>query len=103
MAHRKPLGTTCRTTADWRGDTPFLHDALVTSAGTWYRIVGMEETASQLAALNLPVEQRRFKLKLVLERVAEPEVFTDGSVRWPDACVGMAHEFEWYERKRKAA
>jgi hypothetical protein len=89
MAHRKPLGTTCHSVCDWAGDLPVLNDALVSQAGTWYRIIGVEE------------KRNPAKVGLLLERVAEPEVFTDGTVRWPDACVGIAHDFEWYPRDKK--
>lgn len=90
MAHRKPLGTTCRTIADWKGATPHLLDALVTSAGTWYRIVGVEEKANPA------------KLGLLLERQDEPEHLAEGKVRWPDGEIGQGvHPFEWYPRDRK--
>lgn len=62
MPHRKPLGSLCHTRADWRGAHPSLLDFLFTPAGTWYRIVGIEETRS------------RRKLNLTLERIARPSI-----------------------------
>lgn len=84
MAHRKPLGTTCHTNADWEGEHPALLDYLRTPANTWYRIVGIEERANPK------------KLGLTLERVAPRTVI---EVREEDA-VGRrgVHDFEWYSR-----
>lgn len=81
MAHRKPLGTTCHTNADWKGEKPVLGDYLVTPADTWYRIIGVEEKANPE------------KVGLLLERVARPQPWTKGRV----------HEFEWYLRDRRRA
>lgn len=97
MAHRKPLGTTCRSTLDWRGGKPNVNDALVSSAGTWYRIVGVEE------------KRNPDKVGVVLERVARPDrvmlasVTAVGRALWPDDTWGIIHEFEWYSRNRKRA
>lgn len=94
MAHRKPLGTTCRTTADWPGEKPRLRDYLVTPAGTWYRIVGVEESSNP------------DKVKLMLERIA-PKTLIEVRQEDYDRIVSdgrpRVHEFQWYERKRKAA
>ncbi len=54
MAHRKPLGTTCRITfadrdVDWTDDPPRIDDFLVSEAGTAYRIVGEEEGRTRTA------------------------------------------------------
>lgn len=86
MAHRKPLGTTCRTTCDWLGDTPQLGDYLVTQAGTWYRVVGIEEKANPQ------------KLGLVLERIAGPDCASP-LFDW----AARIFEFEWYPRDRQRA
>jgi hypothetical protein len=96
MAHRKPLGTTCRTVADWEGETPFLLDYLVTTAGTWYRIIGMEEKANPK------------KLGLLLERTSPRtiiEVAEDDLIRWEAEGEHRhrVHPFEWYPRKKAAA
>lgn len=60
MAHRKPLGTTCKIhfAADTWDVMPALDDYLVSDAGTAYRIVGLEEG--------------RTRINYVCERVAEP-------------------------------
>lgn len=79
MAHRKPIGTTCHTVADWEGDRPTPGDYLVTQAGTWYRVLGVEEKANPK------------KLGLLLERILLPD--EDGKV----------FGFEWYPRDRKRA
>ena len=107
MAHRKPLGTTFTSTFDWQGLEPGLHDALVSQAGTWYRVVGVAETASLLAALQNPdVNGRRYRIKLTLERVAEPRTMSKAAgslVLWPDGLYGRMYEFEWYPRDRRRA
>jgi hypothetical protein len=91
MAHRKPLGSTCFTVADWHYELPELHDALRTVAGTWYRIVGVEAKATPA------------RVGLMLERVAGQEPSADGVVTWSDGFAGLVHEFEWYARHRRAA
>lgn len=78
MAHRKPLGSTFTSTFDWEGPHPWIGDFLVSGAGTWYGVVGVEEKANPR------------KVGLMLERIAEPAE-RDGQV----------HQFVWYERKRK--
>ncbi len=89
VAHRKPLGTTCRTLADWHGPLPMLGDYLVTPAGTWYLVVGIEE------------KRNPAKVGLVLERAAEPCMdAAECSAVNPDGTVGLIHEFEWYPRRR---
>jgi hypothetical protein len=78
-----------------------LHDALVTDAGTWYRVVGVETTRSYEQALALPVGRRKYKIKLVLERVADQDCDRYGIVAWPDDHVGVALPFQWYSRTPK--
>lgn len=78
MAHRKPLGTTCHTNADWVGERPGLGDYLVTPAETWYRVLGVEE------------KRNPAKIGLLLERIAGPDR------------SGRVFEFEWYPRERRA-
>lgn len=92
MAHRKPLGTTCKTVADWQGPLPLLHDFLVTPAATWYRIVGVEE------------KRNTEKVGLVLERIAAPHG-SDCATAFiaEDDAVRRVHPFEWYARDRKRA
>ena len=63
---------------DWRGGNPELGDFLVSQAGTWYRVVGEEETRNPA------------KVKLLLERIAEPATLHR-----------RVHEFEWYPRDKK--
>lgn len=96
MAHRKPLGTLCHTNADWHGERPFLLDYLVTPAGTWYRIVGIEE------------KKNPSKLGLTLERVAPRtliEVRADDLEQWEadGEHRRRVHDFEWYPRNKKRA
>lgn len=78
VAHRKPLGTTCKIgfaarDVDW-DPMPALDDFLVTDAGTAYRIVGVEEGKSRTT--------------YVCERVADTS-----------ECEGMIFEFYWMRRK----
>ena len=64
MAHRKPLGTTCQLpNFTWNGDVddpPTINDCLVSTAGTAYLIIGVEECA------------RRDRFNLLLERIGDP-------------------------------
>lgn len=80
MAHRKPLGTTCRLdNFHWNGyllEPPALGDCLVSDAGTAYLIVGVEEC------------RRRDRFNLICERVDAPE---------PGARI---IEFYWHRRER---
>jgi hypothetical protein len=96
MAHRKPLGTTCRTVADWEGEHPTPGDYLVSPAVTWYRVLGVEEKANPK------------KVGLVLERIAPPPGLLgrpDGSgplaVQDDDGTFHSVFEFAWYSRDRK--
>lgn len=81
MAHRKPLGTTCRcTNFEWNDDPdhpPELGDYLVSEAGTAYLIVGVEEC------------RRRDRFNLTMERVAGA---SEGS---------RVIDFYWHSRERK--
>lgn len=81
MAHRKPLGTTCRLgNFHWHGDdlAPGLGDNLVSTAGTAYRIVGVEECL------------RPDRFNLVCERIAEPDI------------GARIISFFWFERRKRA-
>lgn len=79
MAHRKPLGTTCRAhfaMNAWNGTRPDLEDFLVSEAGTAYLVVGIAEGQT--------------RVQYTLERVAEPS---------PSARV---FDFFWLSRDRAA-
>jgi hypothetical protein len=93
VAHRKPLGTTWRGPIDWEGPLPALGDFLRSEAGTWYRIVGIEETAN-------PKRPR-----LVHERVASP-TGVEGRAPYPRVVADTdgahrVHDFYWYPRERR--
>ncbi len=79
MAHRKPLGTTCKIgfserDVDW-DPMPTLDDYLVTDAGTAYKVVGVEEG--------------RTRTQYVCERVADVS-----------ECGGVIFEFYWLRSRR---
>lgn len=78
MAHRKPLGTTCRIgfaerDVDW-DPMPEIDDHLVTDAGTAYLIVGVEEG--------------RTRTTYVCQRIADT-----------GTCLGRVFEFYWLRRR----
>lgn len=96
MAHRKPLGSTFTSTFDWAGDFPEPDDYLVSGAGTWYRVAGVEEKSN------------RAKVGLMLERIAEPAgvtIVADGDQERLVVQVGEqlhpVHPFVWYPRERR--
>lgn len=89
LAHRKPLGTTWRGPIDWQGPLPQLRDYLCSTAGTWYRIVGIEETANP----QRPV--------LVQERVADQTDHEPGVVLEHDGHLANVHPFWWYSRDKR--
>lgn len=78
MAHRKPLGTTCR--IHFANDTwlpmPTIDDLLRSEADTWYLIVGVEEGRS--------------RTNYVCERIAGP-------------LPGRVFDFYWLRRDRRRA
>lgn len=83
MAHRKPLGTTCRISFD-RGlwsPMPEIGDYLESEAGTAYRVVGLEEGPSRFTYL--------------CERIAEVPAIRDQH-HW-------VFPFYWLPRDRRAA
>lgn len=95
MPHRKPLGSTFTTRLDWDGPLPELLDYLRSEAGTWYRVVGIEETSNPR------------RPKVVLERIASP-TGTEGRAPHPRELIDgdglhRVHDFWWYPRDRRRA
>lgn len=98
MAHRKPLGTLTSWMAfDWHGEHPLVGDYLVSDAGTWYRVAGVEEKTNGR------------KVGLMLERVARPPALDDCDTHAPTRWViegtieRRVFEFQWWPRDRRAA
>lgn len=95
MAHRKPLGSTFTSTFDWQGARPRLLDFLRSEAGTWYRVIGVHETANPE------------KVRLTEERIASP-TGVEGRTPFPRTIrdrdgAHTVHDFHWYPRDRTRA